>query len=190
MTNDWAAVDGTTHAKARCQYEKLRDKVAEVFDGNVSPPDTPLWDSSAAKQLSEHKEIMLLRQKLQINNNRPGVPPAVITPEHTPTTATSTIGHNQRSSVATKLNLTNSKRVKTHNDTANLGKDGLDGYVVLPQLTKVWMIPLELNGKRPGSDFAICKKFYRKGIRCDHGQTCNRSHKHLKDLPLNKAQIL
>ena len=187
LGEDWIAIDTKPTTTAKRLHEKAIERATEVFEGSISPPECPLWDSSVTKQLEERKETMLLHAKLGVNNRAiaGGGGGATATELITATDA----NRSKRLSVGGGGTTPNpNKHRKTHNDPDNLGEDGLDGYIVCPQLMGFFKLPDELDAK-PGSGLSLCKKFYRKGSRCMFGKKCNRSHKHPKDLPADKQKI-
>ena len=146
--------------------------------------------SSIEKRNHDRTKKLLLKQELGFTDNTPAklntspnaVTPGTTTPRRNNSTKQAS-GGTQGGGGAT------AQKQKLHNHPPSLGEEGTDGYIIVPA-GKHLIIPPELNGARPGTAFSLCKAFYQKGKRCRHGQSCNRSHKHPKDLPSKEGSIL
>lgn len=152
LSINWSSIDKKPMATAKRQHAKLEERLTEVFEGSISPPECTLWDNSSAKYAEECKETMLLRAKLGVKNRSiliNGGTPAELTNMPEPTS--------KRPSVGRDLNPRNLQGRKKHNDPANLGADELNGYNIIPQTTGYFKLPAELDAK-PGEGISLCKK--------------------------------
>lgn len=173
--------------KAQKFFDNMIEQIEGVFEGSFPVPDSILWENSGDKQKEERAKLMILRSQLDIK--RQAATPSAHTP---PPASTVTPGSNRargRNRTAGAPVEQATTRPKLHNDPATLGADGLDGYIIVPH-GKHFSVPSELNGPRPGTEFALCKAHYMKGKKCKHGQSCNRSHAAPKDLPADKRKLL
>lgn len=189
LEDDWIGVKVEGFLKAKKQFTHMMDIIENVYGGQVAVPDSTLWKESADKLEHDKIETMLLKKRLNINSN-PG--------KQSHQSNTNTTPHQGNLSTKTKANgmvtpapnaASNRKsaRPKLHDDPASLGTDGKDGYIVGSGPMGGWSLPSAIDGKRPTDPgqqpaFSLCKKHYKKGITCTHGQSCNRSHKPPKEL--------
>ncbi len=192
LSQDWTSIDKKPMLTAKRLHAKALERATEVFEGTITPPECTLWETSLAKLAEERKETLLLKAKLGVNNraiaygsNSGGGEGGLTTENISPADAGS---HKKRSSAGGDLIDKAPKQQKTHNDPENLGEDGLDGYIICPQTMGYFALPEELDAKMGTGGLSLCKKFYRKGVRCMFGKKCNRSHKHPKDLPEDKRR--
>lgn len=174
---DWDSIPTKIIKKAHRYYENVIEQLEGVFDESITVPESVLWNNSKVKEDADRKKLMLLRQQLNLNKPAPSSQPASVTPAK------------KNGKVQTFPAATAEKKSKTHNNPANLGEDGKDGYIIVPA-GKHFNVPQALNGPRPGSDFSLCKAFYQKGKSCRHGQSCNRDHSAPKDLPAEQGKLL
>jgi hypothetical protein len=194
LSQDWTSIDKKPMQTAKRLHAKALERATEVFEGTITPPECTLWETSLAKLAEERKETLLLKAKLGVNNRAiangngngsGGGGGGLTTKNISPADARRNRKH---SSAGGDLIDRASKQRKTHNDPENLGEDGLDGYIVCPQTMGYFALPEELDAKMGTGGLSLCKKFYRKGVRCMFGKKCNRSHKHPKDLPEDKRR--
>ena len=190
VRDDWENVSAKAILKAEKAFTTLYETIEGVLDETLAVPESTLWMSSIEKKTHDRTKKLLLKQELGFTNNTPTrqstvpttVTPSTTTPKRTNSTKQAT-GSTQGGGGTT------APKPKLHNDPPSLGGDGTDGYIIVPT-GKHLTIPAELNGVRPGTAFSLFKAFYQKGKRCRHGQSCNRSHKHPKDLPTKEGSIL
>ena len=192
LDDDWTGIKMEWVNKAKKQYKHMMDTLDNVYAGNSEVPDSALWKESADKAEFDKIETLLLKRRLNINNNPARQGHTTNTPLQA-NTATKTKAGGQVTP-GTKSAQKPSSRPKLHNDPANLGTDGMDGYIIGSGPTN-WDLPAALNGKRPvppgeTPKFSLCKKFYRKGQKCNYGQSCNRCHKAPKALDQEHLKAL